>query len=59
MGFAMRMQLASEIVRKKSFRNLYINGQKNGFDKFKYLSSSPSLNLMYSLRITGDIIFQI
>ncbi|MBR1892648.1 MAG: hypothetical protein IJ815_03855 [Lachnospiraceae bacterium] len=32
MGFAMRMQLASEIVKKDSFKNFYVNGQKNGFE---------------------------
>lgn len=53
MGFAMRMQLASEIVRKKSFRNLYINGQKNGFEfdvqlayyRGHYLSDIDSLEV--------------
>lgn len=32
MAFAMRMQLNSEIIKKKSFKNLYINGRKNGFE---------------------------
>ena len=32
MAFAMRMQLNPEIIKKKSFRNLYINGEKNGFE---------------------------
>lgn len=32
MGFAMRMQLNKEIIRKDSFRNLYINSAKNGFE---------------------------
>lgn len=32
MGFAMRMQLNSEIVKKQSFKNMYINGAKNGFE---------------------------
>lgn len=32
MGFAMRMQINEEIIKKKSFRNLYINGAKNGFE---------------------------
>ena len=32
MGFAMRMNLNGEIVKKDSFRNLYINGKKNGFE---------------------------
>lgn len=32
MGFAMRMQLNSEIIKKSSFKNLYINGAKNGFE---------------------------
>lgn len=31
MGFAMRMQLNEEIIKKASFRDMYINGQKNGF----------------------------
>ena len=32
MAFAMRMKLNSEIIKKKSFKNLYINGRKNGFE---------------------------
>lgn len=32
MAFAMRMQLNPEIIKKKSFKNLYINGEKNGFE---------------------------
>lgn len=32
MGFAMRMQINNEIIKKQSFRNLYINGAKNGFE---------------------------
>ena len=32
MAFAMRMKLNSEIIKKNSFKNLYINGQKNGFE---------------------------
>lgn len=32
MGFAMRMQLNEEIVKKQSFQSLYINGAKNGFE---------------------------
>ena len=32
MGFAMRMPLNAQIVKKDSFRNLYINGAKNGFE---------------------------
>ncbi len=32
MGFAMRMQLNKEIIKKDSFRNLYINSAKNGFE---------------------------
>lgn len=32
MGFAMRMQLNEEIIKKQSFRNLYINHAKNGFE---------------------------
>lgn len=31
MAFAMRMQLNPEIIKKKSFQHLYINGRKNGF----------------------------
>ena len=31
MGFAMRMPLNEEIVKKDSFRHEYINGKKNGF----------------------------
>lgn len=32
MGFAMRMQLNEEIIKKKSVQSLYINGAKNGFE---------------------------
>ncbi|OUP51836.1 hypothetical protein B5F17_11345 [Butyricicoccus pullicaecorum] len=32
MGFAMRMQLNEEIIKKASFQDMYINGQKNGFE---------------------------
>ena len=32
MGFAMRMPLNSEIIKKDSFKSMYINGKKNGFD---------------------------
>ena len=31
MGFAMRMPLNEEIIKKDSFRHEYINGRKNGF----------------------------
>lgn len=31
MGFAMRMQLNEQIVKKESFSHIYINGKKNGF----------------------------
>lgn len=32
MGFAMRMKLNPEIIKTKTFKNLYINGGKNGFE---------------------------
>lgn len=32
MGFSMRMNLNGEIIKKKSFRSMYINGAKNGFE---------------------------
>ena len=32
MGFAMRMPLNEQIIKKASFKNMYINGQKNGFE---------------------------
>lgn len=32
MGFAMRMPLNSEIIKKDSFKSMYINGKKNGFE---------------------------
>lgn len=32
MGFAMRMPLNGEIVKKDSFKSMYINGKKNGFE---------------------------
>ena len=31
MGFAMRMKLNDEIIKKDSFKSMYINGKKNGF----------------------------
>ena len=32
MGFAMRMNLNGTIVKKDTFRNIYINGNRNGFE---------------------------
>lgn len=32
MGFAMRMPLNEEIIKKNSFKSIYINGKKNGFE---------------------------
>lgn len=32
MGFAMRMKLNSEIIKKDSLKSMYINGKKNGFE---------------------------
>lgn len=32
MAFAMRMMLNSEIIKKDSFKSMYINGDKNGFE---------------------------
>lgn len=32
MAFAMRMELNSEIIKKDSFKSVYINGNKNGFE---------------------------
>lgn len=32
MAFAMRMMLNSEIIKKDSFKSMYINGNKNGFE---------------------------
>ena len=31
MAFAMRMNLNGQIIKKDSFRHMYINGKKNGF----------------------------
>lgn len=31
MGFAMRMNLNGEIIKKQSFEDMYINGKKQGF----------------------------
>ena len=53
MGFAMRMQLNEQIVKKESFRHLYINGKKNGFSfdvqlayyRGHYLSDIDSLEV--------------
>lgn len=32
MGFAMRMQLNEEIIKKNTVKSMYINGKKNGFE---------------------------
>lgn len=32
MGFAMRMPLNEQIIKKASFKDMYINGEKNGFE---------------------------
>lgn len=32
MGFAMRMQFNEEIIKKDSFKDLFINGKNNGFE---------------------------
>lgn len=32
MAFAMRMELNSEIIKKDSFKSMYINGNKKGFE---------------------------
>lgn len=32
MGFAMRMQLNKEIIKRKSVQSMYINGEKNGIE---------------------------
>ena len=53
MGFAMRMKLNDQIVKTESFRNLYINGKKNGFSfdvqlayyRGHYLSDIDSLEV--------------
>ncbi len=53
MGFAMRMNLNGEIVKKDSFRNIYINGDRNGFEfdvqlgyyRGHYLSDIDSLEV--------------
>ena len=58
MGFAMRMQLNEQIVKKESFRHLYINGKKNGFSfdvqlayyRGHYLSDIDSLEV----RLDGE-----
>ena len=53
MGFAMRMQLNEQIVKKESLRHMYINGEKNGFSfdvqlayyRGHYLSDIDSLEV--------------
>lgn len=32
MAFAMRIQLNDEVIKKSTFKSMYINGQKNGFE---------------------------
>ncbi|WP_099469757.1 C-glycoside deglycosidase beta subunit domain-containing protein [Konateibacter massiliensis] len=32
MGFAMRMKLNEEIIKKSTVKSIYINGEKNGFE---------------------------
>lgn len=53
MGFAMRMNLNGSIVKKDTFRNIYINGERNGFEfdvqlayyRGHYLSDIDSLEV--------------
>lgn len=53
MAFAMRMNLNGSIVKKDTFRNIYINGKKNGFEfdvqlayyRGHYLSDIDSLEV--------------
>ena len=54
MAFAMRMNLNGSIVKKDTFRNIYINGKKNGFEfdvqlayyRGHYLSDIDSLQVI-------------
>ena len=62
MGFAMRMPLNEEIVKKDSFRHEYINGKKNGFSfdvqlayyRGHYLSDIDELEV----RLDGELVPQ-
>lgn len=53
MGFAMRMNLNGSIVKKDTFRNIYIDGERNGFEfdvqlayyRGHYLSDIDSLEV--------------
>lgn len=53
MGFAMRIQLNDEVVKKDSVRHMYINGEKHGFSfdvqlayyRGHYLSDIDSLEV--------------
>ena len=62
MGFAMRMPLNEEIVKKDSFRHEYINGKKNGFSfdvqlayyRGHYLSDIDELEV----RMDGELVPQ-
>lgn len=53
MGFAMRMPLNDQIIKKESFRHMYINGAKNGFSfdlqlayyRGQYLSTIETLEV--------------
>ena len=62
MGFAMRMPLNEEIIKKDSFRHEYINGKKNGFSfdvqlayyRGHYLSDIDELEV----RLDGELVPQ-
>ena len=62
MGFAMRMLLNEEIIKKDSFRHEYINGKKNGYSfdvqlayyRGHYLSDIDELEV----RLDGETIPQ-
>ena len=62
MGFAMRMPLNEEIIKKDSFRHEYINGKKNGFSfdvqlayyRGHYLSDIDELEV----RMDGELVPQ-
>ena len=62
MGFAMRMPLNQDIIKTDTFRNIYINGDKNGFEfdvqlayyRGHYLSDIDAL----SVELDGEVIPQ-
>ena len=53
MGFAMRMKLNDQIIKKESFKNLYINGAPNGFSFDVYLDGEKMPQEAVTFELNG------